>query len=1049
MNIFIYSVLGLISTCSGANCVALFDQRTDNPFSPREDQTGKGKDMLVGWLVGKAGVDFGVAQALAASDAQAAEQLKRLEETLVARINELQKEKKVGNEIPEGYVRELSGLQAELQGFARRMSLVEAAGQQTERFGNQLRGEIAALKAELVEQQGRLQPADSVIRRVEEALGTRIQELQDQIAKAQGRLDGRETQLKEAFSAEIIALQSQLGERQDRLDARHSTIEKLLKNVAADFQSLEGWLSDKLRVIESGSGELAQLMSEMRAVAQRMAEVEFAAQHRQAVGVSDTPPTEQLNRLEEALVARIGELQRGQEIGGELLERRERELSDLKAELQSFAGRLSLVDSARQQTEQLSDALRGEIAALKFELEEQRKLESANSVIRGIEAAHSARIQELQDQIAKGQERLEAREAQFRGIETELQGLGGRLAETESVAEQFRTWVKCETESAGKLSEGLRTEIGALRDQFHERRDKDLAIEGIEAALGAKIEEIKNQVGQQLSTLEGRDGELTEWIKGLDQSFGARMTELENQLSEKLRALEGGREESGQLRSELSVLADRIDRQESTTQQAQAFAASEAQGTQQLVNGLKAEMAGLQADLEEQRQRTPPTDSLIKGIEESLQPRIDQIGQHLAREQARVESLDAEFAKFKFDLQTLVQQQEQAVSGTEQARAWAVAEAESAAKLREGIDTALSALRTRLDERQDNAIAGIDAVLGAQIEELQNQVGQKLSSLEGWEDERAEWMKAIDQSLSCKMQALEERLNEKLGVLESGVGELEQVKSAMRAAARRMAEVESAAQRAQTVTVNDAPTAEQMKRLEETLVARIGELQRGQKIGGEVLESRERELCDLRVAIQDVSTRMGRLEFAAHQTDQIGDTLRGEIAALKTEVHEQQRKLGPTDSMIRGIEAALSAKIEGLQNQLGQKLSTADGRGELAELKATMQTITQRIAQVEPAAAQIQAAATAGAQAAVRNAVGSDSGMVQRGEQLTGQPLDNPTTMTVESPRNPGEQSNSRDAEKEQLKQLQQRMSAEIERVRAELKEKSGRWKIRKGVTAP
>jgi len=1030
--------------------VALFDQRTDNPISPREDQTGKGKDVLVGWLVGKAGVEFGVAQALAASDAQAVEQLKRLEETLVARISELQKEQKIGNEIPESYVRELSALQAELQGFAKRMSLVEAVGQQTERFGNHLRGEIAALKAELVEQQGKLRPADSVIRTVEEALGTRIQELQDQIAKAQGRLDGRETQLKEAFSAELIALQAQLGERQDRLDARHSTIDRLLENVCTNLQGLEGWLSDKLRVIESGSGELAQLMSEMRAVAQRMAEVEFAAQHRQAVGVSDTPTTEQLNRLEEALVARIGELQRGQEIGGELLERRERELSDLKAELQGFAGRLSLVDSARQQTEQLSDALQGEIAALKFELVEQRKLEPADSVIRGIEAAHSAKIQELQGQIAKGQEHLEGRDAQFGGIETELQGLGGRLAETESVAEQFRIWVKCETELAGKLSEGLRTEIAALRDQFHERRDKDLAIEGIEAALGAKIEEFKNQVGQQMSTLEGRNGERAEWIKGLEQSFGARMTELENQLSEKLRALEGGREESEQLRSERSVLADRIARQESTTQQAQAFVASEAQGTQQLVNSLKAEMAGLQADLNEQRQRTPPTDSLIKGIEESLRPRIDQIGQHLAREQARVESLDAEFAKFKSDLQALVQQQERAVSGTEQVRAWAIAEAESAAKLREGIETELSALRARLDERQDKdlAIAGIEAVLGAQIEELQNQVGQKLSSLEGWEDERAEWMKATDQSLSCKMQALEERLNEKLGVLESGVGELEQVKSAMRAAAQRMAEVESAAQRAQTVTVSDAPTAEQMKRLEETLVARIGELRRGQRIGGEVLESRERELCDLRMAIHDVSTRMGRLELAAHQTDQIGDTLRGEIAALKTEVHEQQRKLGPTDSMIRGIEAALSAKIEELQNQLGQKLSTADGRRELAELKATMQTITQRIAQVEPAAAQIQAAATAGAQAAVRNAMGSESGMVQRGEQLTGQPLDNPTTMTVESPRNPGEQSNSRDAEKERLKQLQQRMSAEIERVRAELKEKSGRWKIRKGATA-
>jgi len=148
------------------------------------------------------------------------------------------------------------------------------------------------------------------------------------------------------------------------------------------------------------------------------------------------------------------------------------------------------------------------------------------------------------------------------------------------------------------------------------------------------------------------------------------------------------------------------------------------------------------------------------------------------------------------------------------------------------------------------------------------------------------------------------------------------------------------------------------------------------------------------------------------------------------------------------LEVALSAKIEELQNQLGHKLSTTVGRGELAELKATLQTLSQRIAGVGPAAAQIQVAATADAQAAVRNVMGSEAAMVQRGEQSNGQPLDNPTTLTVESPPNPGEQSISRDAEKEQLKQLQQRMAAEIERVRAELKERSGRWKVRKGASA-
>ena len=73
MNIFAGSARGVISICSGAYCVAPFDQKTANPFGPREDPVAKGKDVLVGWLVGKAGVDFGVAQALAASDAQAAE----------------------------------------------------------------------------------------------------------------------------------------------------------------------------------------------------------------------------------------------------------------------------------------------------------------------------------------------------------------------------------------------------------------------------------------------------------------------------------------------------------------------------------------------------------------------------------------------------------------------------------------------------------------------------------------------------------------------------------------------------------------------------------------------------------------------------------------------------------------------------------------------------------------------------------------------------------------------------------------------------------------
>lgn len=1001
---------------------------------------GKGKDVLVGWLVGKAGVDFGVAQALAASDAQAAEQLNRLEETLLARINALQKEQKNDGEIPQSQARQQSAFQAELQEFAKRINLIEAAGHQTERLGDNLRAEIAALKTELVEQQGRLQPADSVMGRVEAALGPRIQALQDQIAQAQDRLDGREAQFKEAFRTELIALRTQLGERQNRLEARHSNLDKLLENVGANFKSLEGWLGDKLRVIEESSGELGRLKSELRAVAQRMAEVELAAQRAQTVPVGDAPTVAQLKKLEETLVARIGELQRGQEIAGEVLEARALELSDLRAGLQSFAGRIGRVESAGQQGEQASDALRSEIAALKFELMELRRLQPADSVIRGIESAQSAKIQELQDRIAKGQERLEGWEAQFRGIETELKGVGGRLAETESSAQQLQTWVKSEKESAGKLSEGLHAELVALREQLHERRDKELAFEGIEAALGAKIEELKHQIENQLSALEVRDGERMERIKRIDQSFGVRMAELENQFSEKLRALEGGHDESGQLRSELGALAERIARQEIATQQAQTCAADEAQRRQQLAEYLEAEMAGMQADLKKQWQSAQPMDSLIKRIEESLHPKIDEIGQHLAGEQARVESLDAEFAKFKSDLQVLVEQQERAASGAEQIRAGVAGETESAAKLREGLETEMRALRARLDERQaaEIALQGIDAALGAKIEALQIQFGQELSSLNGRAGERAEWMKAAEQNLNSEVRALEERLSEKLRGLEYGRGELGHLKSELRAVAQRIAEVESAAQR--------APAAEPMKRLEETLLAQISELQREHKIGREALVGRERELSALRVAIEDVSTRMGRIEFVTHQTGQLSNTLRGEVDALKAELNEQHQRLAPMPSVLRGIETALGAKIEELQNHLGRKQGTADGAGHPEEFQGAIQRITERTAGVAPAAAQIPAAANGGDQAVIREA--SQAVVGQLDEQPAGQPLDHSATTRVESPRIPGEQSFSGDTEKEQMRQVQQRMAAEIERVRAELKEKSGRWKVRKGAVA-
>ena len=59
------------------------DTKNDQPLASQTIGAANGKDVLYGWLVGRAAADLGLAQAIAASESQRAEQIKRLEEALL------------------------------------------------------------------------------------------------------------------------------------------------------------------------------------------------------------------------------------------------------------------------------------------------------------------------------------------------------------------------------------------------------------------------------------------------------------------------------------------------------------------------------------------------------------------------------------------------------------------------------------------------------------------------------------------------------------------------------------------------------------------------------------------------------------------------------------------------------------------------------------------------------------------------------------------------------------------------------------------------------
>ena len=190
---------------------------------------------------------------------------------------------------------------------------------------------------------------------------------------------------------------------------------------------------------------------------------------------------------------------------------------------------------------------------------------------------------------------------------------------------------------------------------------------------------------------------------------------------------------------------------------AHALTANDSEGVQQILASLKEEIALVKAKLSEQRRNLPPTESLIQGIEAALQGKIEKLQNQLTREQEGIESRDKQLGEFKSEVQAVLQRMSEAESMIQQARAFAVNEAESAAQLREGMRRELIALQAQLKERQ------------ATFEDLQNHVRQKFA------------------------------------VLDSRDVDLSQLKIEMQLLTRRMTAIGSAPQQSQTIPMADVP----------------------------------------------------------------------------------------------------------------------------------------------------------------------------------------------------------------------------------------------------
>ena len=515
------------------------DDGTDKPSNAQPGNAGASKDVLFGWLVGRAAADLGLAQALAASEAQHADKFKQLEASLLAQIQELQNSPNgpFGAANQSG---ELEQLKAAMQSIFERMGGLESMAQQFASAPDLLKHEMARLEAEWGTRQSLVESQYSRSEKVASDLVTRVGQLENQKpAKPEG-LDhaiGEVVDLKLAWQSLMdriarVELASQTIqahtvseiERSERFAAEFIKEESAALKVEV-FQRLQDYAptdaivqrleekgqksADELRDgIEQNTSSLARLAGEygtLRSDLQRLSERLETMPMAPALDFA----TER-DRLNHEMDERVGVRLRAfaDEIRQEV-----RAAEELKAdrghvdtEINSLADRMAHFEDAM---EHATTGVRLELSSIKTELSQQQsQLQPAAALLQNVEETLRTKIAAIQDYLAHEQQSFRTRDLQQREFETQLQRLAQRLRETESTVQQTHALMINETTQAAQQREALMTELVTLRTQLGDVPARYAVMDRFEENLQAKFRDLQNQLVQNAATVDRRDSEL-------------------------------------------------------------------------------------------------------------------------------------------------------------------------------------------------------------------------------------------------------------------------------------------------------------------------------------------------------------------------------------------------------------------------------------------------------------------------------------------------------------------------------------------------------------
>src|SRR5262250_3409942 len=286
-------------------------------------------------------------------------------------------------------------------------------------------------------------------------------------------------------------------------------------------------------------------------------------------------------------------------------------------------------------------------------------------------------------------------------------------------------------------------------------------------------------------------------IRELEEGLNAKVHAVESHLREKEELLKSRDGQLEALRSEVTVLTERMAGMESVNKQAEGL---------------------LQEEVRKKEEVLQAKDVAIKELEEGLNAKVHAVESHLREKEELLKSRDGQLEALRSEVTVLTERMAEIESVNKQAegllqeevrRKEEVLQAKDVAirELEEGLNAKVHAVESHLREKEEllksrdgqlealrsevtaltERMAGMESVNKQAEDLLQEEVRRKEEVLQA----KDVAIKELEEGLNAKVHAVESHLSEKEELLKSRDGQLEALRSEVTALTERMAEIES------------------------------------------------------------------------------------------------------------------------------------------------------------------------------------------------------------------------------------------------------------------